>query len=113
MPRRPKKAFALVSAWTDLFATGVATATTLSVRVPQLMLGSMNPAESRRMVAEKVAAAAEGFVAGSAATARVMAKRLTRPAPRDAAQDVMEIVEAAARPARRRVKANAVRLTKT
>ena len=113
MPRRPKKAFALVSAWTDLVATGVATATTLSVRVPQLMLGSMSPAESRRMVAEKVEAAAEGFVAGSAATARIVSKRMTRPAPREAFHDLMEIAEATARPARRRVQRNAVRLTKT
>ena len=113
MPRRPKKAFALVSAWTDLFATGVATATTLSVRVPQLMLGSMTPAESRRMVAEKVAAATEGFVAGSAATARIVSNRMTRPAPHEAFQDVMDIAEATTRPARRRVKRNAARLTKT
>ena len=113
MPRRPKKAFALASAWTDLFATGVATATTLSVRVPQLMLGRMSPAESRRMVAEKVAAAAEGFVAGSAATARIVSKRMKRPAPREVFHDLMAIAEASARPARRRVKRNAVRLTKT
>ena len=112
MPKRPKKAFALMSAWTDLFATGVATATTLSVRVPQLMLGSMSQAESRRMVTEKVAAAAEGFVAGSTATVRIMSKRMTRPAPSEAFQDVMEIAEAATRPARCRVKRNAVRLTK-
>ncbi len=113
MPRRPKKAFALVSAWTDLFTAGVATATTLSVRVPQLMQGSMNPAESRRMVAEKVAAVAEGFVAGSTATARIVSKRIARPAPRDAFHDLMAIAEATARPARRRVRRNAVRLTKT
>lgn len=113
MPRRSKKASPLVSAWTDLLATGIDTATTLSVRVPQLMLGSMTKAESRRMVAEKVAAAAEGFVAGSAATARIVSKRMTRPAPREAFHDLMEIAAATTRPARRRVKSNAVRLTKT
>ena len=113
MPGRRKKPFALASAWTDLVATGIATATTLSVRVPQLMLGSMSPGESKRMVAEKVAAAAEGLVAGSAATARIVSKRMTRPAPRETVRDLMEIGQAAARPARRRVKRNAVRLTKT
>ena len=111
MLRRRKKTFALASAWTDLVVTGFATATTLSVRVPQLVLGSMTPAESRRMVTEKLTAAAEGFVAGSAATARIVAKRVTRPAPREALNDLLEIAQATTRSARRRVKSNAVRLT--
>ena len=113
MPRRSKRGFTLASAWTDLVVTGLATATTLSVRVPQLMIGSMTEAEARRMVGEKVSAAAEGFVEGSAATARIVSKRMKRPAPRQAFRDLLEIAEAAARPARRRVKINAVRLTRT
>ena len=113
MPRRRKKASAIPSAWTDLVATGVATATTLSVRVPQLMRGRMTESESRRMVAEKVTAAAEGWVAGSAAMARIVSKRMMRPAPREALNDAMEIAEAMMRPARRRVRSNAVRLTKS
>ncbi len=113
MPRRSKRASTLASAWTDLVVTGFATATTLSVRVPHLMAGSMTEAESRRMVGEKVSAAAEGFVAGSVVAARIASKRLARPAPHRAFEDLLEIAEATARPARRRVKSNAVRLTKT
>ncbi len=99
--------------WMDAVAAGVATATTLSVRLPQIAAGTMTSAEATRMVGEKMAAAGEGFAAGSAAAARIAGKRLVRPAPHRAFHDVSEIAEAASRPARRRVELNAARLSKS
>ncbi|WP_237480023.1 hypothetical protein [Lichenibacterium dinghuense] len=112
MARRRRTAATPFGLWADAMATGVATAVTLSVRVPQLLAGTMTAAESTRMVAEKAAAAGEGLLAGSAAAARVAARRLARLAPHRAVEDALEIAEAMSRPARRRVKANAARLSK-
>ena len=98
--------------WTDVARTAAATAVTLSVRVPQLAAGRMTAAERHRMVSKKLAAAGKGAVAGAAATTRVMLRRAVRPKPLSAIADLSEIFEAASRPARRRVKANATRLTK-
>lgn len=113
MARRRRLTMTPLTLWMDVLATGAATAATLSVRLPQLAAGTMSAAESRRMVGEKLAAAGEGLAAGSAAAARIAATRLRRPAPHRAIHDALEIVEAATGPARRRVKANAARLSKT
>ena len=64
------------------------------------------------MVTEKVTAAIEGWRKGSASTARIVSARLKRRARLEAGNDLMDIAEAMTRPARRRVKSNAVRLTK-
>jgi len=63
---------------------------------------------------EKVAAAWEGAFAASAAWQTMMLSAFLRP-PRPAAlaNDVIAVMNKAAQPARRRVKANAKRLTRT
>lgn len=111
MPRRRRRTSTPLGAFAELAAAGVATAVTLSVRLPQLAAGTLSAAEATRMVAEKAAAAGEGLLAGSAVAARIAAERALRPAPHRALEDAMAVVEAASRPARRRVKANARRLS--
>ena len=96
--------------WTDAMRAGAATAVTLSVRLPQLMTGTMTRAESARMVGEKLAAATEGLLAASAASLRVAARGGATVTPRRVLQDGLEVSAAAARPAQRRVEANAKRL---
>ena len=113
MARRRRASLTFFGAWADMMATGAATAVTLSVRLPQIAAGTMTVAESARMVGEKAAAAGEGLAAGSAAAARITAKRLRRPAPHRALRDALAVAAAASGPARRRVKANAERLTRT
>ena len=103
---RKRKTSLLVNLWMD----GLATAATLSVRVPQLMSGTMTPAETRRMVSEKLAAAQTGWMA--AATAATQAA-LAEPSssPKVLAARSLSVLDAAVRPASRTVRANAKRLT--
>lgn len=89
---------------------GAATALTLSVRLPQLMTGTMTRSESARMVREKLAAATEGLLAAAEATLRVAARGEAAVTPRRLLDTTLEISAAAARPAQRRVAANAKRL---
>ena len=99
------------SVWTEAMLAGTATAVTLSVRLPQLMTGTMTRAESARMVGEKLAASTEGLLAASTVALRAAARRGAVATTRQLVQDALDISAAAARPAQRRVKANAKRLT--
>ena len=107
---RRRAATSPFAVWTDAMRAGAATAVTLSVRLPQLMTGTMTRAESARMVGEKLAAATEGMLAASAASLRVAARSGAAVTPRRFLQDALEVSAAAARPAQRRVEANAKRL---
>lgn len=71
-------------------------------------------AERQRMVSEKVAAAAEGVVAASAAAAGLWMKAATGQMmhPDDLAAGLLAVGRKAVAPARKRVKANAKRLSK-
>jgi hypothetical protein len=110
--RRRRSGTTPLALWTDMMLAGAATAVTLSVRLPQLMTGTMTRAESARMVGEKLAAASEGLVAASAAGLRVAARRGPAATPRQMLDDALEVSAAALRPAQRRVAANAKRLTR-
>ncbi len=99
--------------WTDTMLAATATVVTLSVRLPQIAAGTMTRSEAGRMVGEKLAAAAEGTAAAATAALRVSRRRGRASTPLRLAQDMIEVAEAASRPARRRVKANARRLTRT
>ena len=99
--------------WADMMLAGAATVATFSVRLPRIATGTMSRAESTRMVAEKAAAAIDGAAAGMAAATRVAARRMGDPkavTPAAAMADLVAVAEAASRPARRTVKANAERL---
>ncbi len=101
-----KRKTTLLDVWMD----GIATATTLSVRLPQLMTGTMSPAETRRMVAEKIAAAQFGWAKAASAATRVALGKPSRQPTVTAARS-LSVLDAAVGPARRTVRANAKRLT--
>lgn len=111
MARRRNAGLKVLPLWIDTLLAGVATATTLSVRLPQLATGTMSAAERRRMVAEKAAAVHEGAMAGGVALLKVASRR-RRPSPLTVLNDVVTLVDAVGRPARRTVRRNARRLTK-
>lgn len=96
--------------WLDLATAAVATSITLSVRLSRIASGTLTPREGRRMLNEKAAAALEG----SLAVANELARRAGRRGPRDpvaALAESVALLDVATRPARRRVRANAKRLT--
>jgi hypothetical protein len=102
----------------DALETSVAAASTVSARVPILIealaFGSPKAmAETQRMVLEKMAAAAEGSIAAGSAWMRLWLRAgsgLGRPLAIE--REVARIVDAAHAPSRRRVRANARRLTR-
>lgn len=85
---------------------------TLGVRVPQLLAGTMTPAERHRMVAEKAAATAESVQAATRALAGMAGKPSRLRSPRRAMGSLAAFADAVAAPFQVRVKANAKRLTK-
>lgn len=103
---RTSKALALC---TDTWASGLATLQVLAVRVPQLLTATMSRREATKMVAEKVAAFRKGAVAAGQ-TALKPRRGTTLQAAFDRG---VAILDAASRPARRTVQANARRLTGT
>jgi hypothetical protein len=97
---------------------GEASAITIGLRMPLLMSMPFWPQmdvllEAHRMVAEKVVAATEGTIAASQAGA-VLAARTAfgRIHPSDVAAGIVSVALAAAKPVRRRARANARRLSR-
>ena len=96
---------------------GVHAAVTIAARTQGMFLGGEpieKAREAQRMVAEKVDAAVEGAVAAQAAWGAFMIKAAfggVRTAM-DVSIGLADIAEAAAKPARRKVRANAQRLTR-
>jgi hypothetical protein len=97
---------------------GADAAATIAARTPTLLMHSLSPSaetarEARRMVEEKVDAFVEGAAAAQFAWASLMAKALFGGVrgPSDLSLGMSRIAEAAMRPARRKVRANAKRLT--
>jgi hypothetical protein len=102
----------------DALETSVAAASTISARTPLLFealaFGSPRAvAETQRMVLEKMAAAAEGSIAAGSAWPRLWLRAGSGlGGPLAIGQEVAKIVDAAHAPSRRRVRANARRLTR-
>ena len=99
------------------WAAGVHSALTIAARTQALMQPGGEPVEkareAHRMVAEKVEAAVEGAFAAQAAWAAFMIKAAcggVRSA-KDVSIGLAGVAEAAVKPARRKVRANARRLT--
>ncbi len=108
----------LMSSWFDVFETNAAAMTTISARLPLIAAaasGFGNKAarhETRSMVAEKLVAATEGAQAHALESAKVALKVMTgQTHPVEVAGHMMDMAAAATGPARRKVKANARRLT--
>ena len=101
----------------DQSRNGVAAWTTIAMRMPDLATeaasGRPPSAATRRMVGEKLAAAAQGAMDGAMAGARFAGRMMTGRVDAAAiAAGMMDIAEAAALPAQRKVRANARRLTR-
>ncbi|MGE3873907.1 MAG: hypothetical protein AB7F74_13205 [Parvibaculaceae bacterium] len=95
-------------------ATALAAAQVLAFRVPMLWAMTLSPtparrAEAVRMIVEKQMAAAEGLNAAALAAFTEWSKVLAGQKPSAEAMSG-RIIAAAAKPSRRRVKANAKRL---
>ena len=98
--------------WVDTMQAGAAAWTTIAMRLPTLAAaaaGKSSP-EANRMVSEKIAAATEGAIKGSLEGAALAGRALRGPVA--ATTSALAVTDAMTRPARRRVKANAKRLTK-
>jgi hypothetical protein len=98
--------------WLDSVQAGAAAWTTIAMRLPTLAAaatGKSSP-EANRMVTEKITAATEGAIKGSLKGAAVAGRAMTGPVA--AATSALAITDAMTGPARRRVKANAKRLSK-
>jgi hypothetical protein len=99
--------------------TGVDAALTIAARTYELLSPAGRPAEKSRearlMVQEKVDAAIEGAVAAQAAWSAFMLKAAFGGVRtlNDLSMGLAGIAQAAAKPARRKVRANALRLTGT
>jgi hypothetical protein len=98
--------------WFDTMQAGVAAFATVATRLPILATDGAKSPEATRMVNEKLAAAAEGAVKASIAGATATGRAMTGIGPVAAASGALSIADAMTGPARRRVKANAKRLTK-
>ena len=115
MSRMSKRALAIAAA---TMRAGVDSAVTIGARAPGLLMQGFNPTtgsarESQRMVAEKIDAVWEGAAAAQMAWASLLVKASfggIRNAA-DLSLGLSRVAEAAIRPARRKVRANARRLT--
>jgi hypothetical protein len=97
---------------------GFDAAVTIAARTPALLSQSFNPTaesarETQRMVQEKIEAIYEGAAAAQFAWASLMMKAAFGGvrSPSDLSLGLAGVAEAALRPARRKVRANAKRLT--
>lgn len=93
-------------------------AVTINARLPVMARAAGNPgkpsAEMQDMVSEKVSAAMQGALAGSLALGQFWTRALLGAirTPMDAAQGIANVADAALKPARIRVRANARRLSR-
>ncbi|WP_298353304.1 hypothetical protein [Rhodoblastus sp.] len=111
--------FRLWRAWLEFIEVYFATVATISARLPIIAqtatgLGDHDARrEARTMVTEKWRAAAAGAEAGALETAKAALKVMTgQTHPVAVAGHMMDVADAATRPARRKVRANARRLTR-
>jgi hypothetical protein len=120
--RKMKTIFALqerlISTWFEAFELQLATVSTIYARLPIIAaaasgLGDTNDhRETQNMVTEKLLAVQEGAEAGALQTAKATWKVLNGDAhPMAVAGHMMDVAAAATRPARKKVLANAQRLS--
>jgi hypothetical protein len=114
MDRMSKRTLHMAS---SAMQAGADAAATIAARTPGLMMHGLNPTaesarEARRMVEEKVEAFVEGAAAAQFAWASLMIKAAFGGirGPSDLSLGMTGVAEAAMRPARRKVRANAKRL---
>lgn len=103
--------------WWESVEANSAAWTTIAMRLPHLaeslQPGATPSHETQTMIAEKVIAIAQGARDASLVTAHLAGKMLQGPiGPTEMAVNMLKVAEAATRPANRRVRANAERLTR-
>jgi hypothetical protein len=98
--------------WLDTMNAGAAAWTTIATRLPILAEKGLTSPEASRMIQEKVAAATEGAAKASLAGMALAGRAIGGVGPIAAASGALRVADALARPARRKVKANAKRLTR-
>jgi hypothetical protein len=110
--------FRLWRTWLEFIEVYFATVATVSARLPIVAQAATGfgdhdaRREARTMVTEKWRAAAAGAEAGALETAKAALKVMTgQTHPVAVAGHMMDVADAATRPARRKVRANARRLT--
>ncbi|MGO8831686.1 MAG: hypothetical protein ACLQE9_02585 [Roseiarcus sp.] len=115
MSRLSKRALAMAAATRQ---AGVDSAVTIAARTAGLLVQGFsptaeNPREAQRMIAEKIDAACEGAAAAHFAWASLLLKASFGDirSPADFSLGLAGVAEAAVRPAQRKVRANARRLT--
>jgi hypothetical protein len=108
----------LMSSWFDVYETNAAAMTTISARLPMIAAAASgfgdkkSHRETRSMLTEKLMAATEGAQAGALESAKVALKVMTgQTHPVEVAGHMMDMAAAATGPARKKVKANARRLS--
>jgi hypothetical protein len=108
----------LIRTWFELIEVYIATVATVSARMPIIAAAASGFGDKRAhretqvMVAEKLRAASEGAEAGALESAKVALRVLTgQNHPVAVAGHMIDVAAAATRPARRKVRANARRLT--
>jgi hypothetical protein len=108
----------LIRTWFELIEVYFATVATVSARLPIIAAAASGfgnkraHRETQVMVAEKLRAASEGAEAGALESAKVALRVLTgQNHPVAVAGHMIDVAAAATRPARRKVRANARRLT--
>ncbi len=111
--------FRLSRSWFEFIEVYFATVATISARLPIIAQASTGfgdhdaRREARTMVTEKWRAAAAGAEAGALETAKAALKVMTgQTHPVAVAGHMMDVADAATRPARRKVRANARRLVR-
>ena len=107
----------MVRMFADQSRNGLAAWTTIAMRMPEFAAetaaGRPPSAETQRMVSEKLAAAAQGAIDGGMAGARLAGRMMAGRVDATAlASGMLDVAEAAGRPAQRKVRANARRLTR-
>jgi hypothetical protein len=104
----------LLQFWSDMARAQTDAVLTIACRMPELARNGnrIGPpsAEMQRMVSEKVAAYQEGAMAAGAAA--IAGSAAATKGPVAAAGLMLEVTKAATKPARRRVRANAKRLSR-
>ena len=113
MPHSYRTVRSTFGLWASTIEANTAMWTTLAVRVPTIVTGTMTKAEQSRMVAEKLEAWSESANATTASVGQMMIDpKAAFRSPAATAATLLSLSRAAADPFHRRVKANARRLKK-
>lgn len=96
--------------WLEAWTAQAHAMTTIALRLP-IVLRDPHGHEARRMVSEKILAVGQGGIAAAAKAGEAMVAAAAGAGPVAGARAMLAVAEAASRPAHRRVRRNARRLS--